>query len=243
MKITHFAVASFISNLFTFNVFGQNLPQLGLQLGFNAGTTKYTTEPNHYGTLTTGYQTGFAVGLISNLSLSGHWSLSPGLRYVHSGFKTDEVVPYTDPGSKSSTHFKSTFALNRIELPVDLLCFFDQSRKGLFLTAGASVGMLLGGKRTVDVTTNDGTSSVPFYSIKDDIKVAKIYPLGATAYYSQRWEAGIEAGFGYKYNSIAVQAFYRLGVANIATNSAVGFPSPSIYSRLAELQVSYLFNK
>ncbi len=242
MKISHSLAVTSICNLFIFSAYAQTGPQFGLQLGLNTGTVRYETELNHYGSLTTGHQTGIAAGLTSNFPLSDHWALSPGLRYLRTGFTTNEVVPSTDPGSQNFTQYKSTYALNRVELPLDVLYFFGQSQEGIFLTGGVSVGVLLGGKRTSDVSYTDG-SRTGGYSIKDDIKVAKEYPLGTTAYYLQRWDTGIKGGLGYKYHNIAVQAFYRFGLVDIAANSALNFPSPSIYSRLAELQVAYLFNK
>ncbi|QKG59253.1 PorT family protein (plasmid) [Hymenobacter sp. BRD128] len=242
MNILHSLSAASLCNLFTFSAYAQSGPQFGLQLGLNNGAVRYVTEANHYGSLSTGYQTGLAAGLTSNLPFGNHWSLSTGLRYLRTGFTTNEIVPSTDPGSHNSTQYKSAYALNRVELPVDVLYFFSQSQKGFFLTGGVSVGVLLSGKRTVDILDTDGVRTVE-YSVSDEIKVAKDYPLGTTAYYLQRWDAGIKGGLGYKYRSIAVQAFYRFGIADIAANSALNSPSPTINSRLTEIQVAYLFGK
>lgn len=243
MKFLHSLPTALICNLFFFGAHAQGHPQFGLQLGLNTGTVKYETELNHYGAFSTGYQTGVAAGLTSNLPISNHWSVAIGLRYLRTGFTAKDIVPSTDPKNTTSTEYQSSYTLNRVEIPLDILYFFNQNQKGLFLIGGVNVGVLLGGKRKVDIITNDGNKSNVYYAIEDDIMVAKTYPLGTTAYYLQRWDTGIKAGLGYKYKSIAAQAFYRFGVSNIATNSALGFPSPSIYSRLAEIQVAYFFNK
>lgn len=243
MHLLRHLIATAICSGVALNVAAQKGCQVGLQIGFNTGTIKYTPELTHDGTVNTGYQSGIAAGLTSSLPLGQHWSLAPGLRYLRTGFTINETVPTTNSGGQGYTAYHTTYALNRAELPVDLLYFFSPSRKGIFLVAGANVGALLGGKRTTDISYTDGVTTGG-YSVKDDIKVAETYPLGVTDYRLQRWDAGIKGGIGYKYCYISVQAFYRFGLVDIAAKSALSnFPSPSIYSRMAELQVSYLFNK
>jgi len=243
MQLLRHLIATAICGGVALSVAAQKSCQIGLQLGFNTGTVKYTPELTHDGTVNTGYQPGIAAGLTSSLPLGQHWSLAPSIRYLRTGFTISETVPTTNSGGQGYTAYQTTYALNRAELPVDILYFFNPSQKGIFLVAGASVGVLLGGKRTTDVSYTDGVSTGG-YSVKDDIKVAETYPLGVTNYYLQRWDAGIKGGLGYQYFHISVQAFYRFGLVDIASKSALSnFPSPSIYSRMAELQVSYLFNK
>jgi hypothetical protein len=71
--------------------------------------------------------------------------------------------------------------------------------------------------------------------------VGSAYPLGTSQYYMQRWDVGIQAGVGYQKDRTGIQASYRLGVLNTAANSALNLPSPTLHSRLVEVQVCYYF--
>jgi hypothetical protein len=216
---------------------------LGLSLSGNAAAVKYTPEPYHNGTFTAQYRLGVAAGLTSQWLVGQQVAIQPGLRYVRSGFATVETsASSTGNGNSASSHYENRYKLNRLEVPVNVLYFINQTTEGPYALVGASAGVLLGGKRSSEstFTTNGATTT---FTGSDDIVVGSTYPLGATQYYLRRWVVGVQAGIGYQQGRLGVQAAYRWGLLNTATASALNLPSPTSYSRLVEVQANYYILK
>lgn len=216
----------------------QSTFRFGPQVGANISSVSYQQEPNHNGTLVTGYRAGFSAGLVGLWSVTHQLSIQPGARFIRSSFSTSETAVSVTSTTISNNYYKNSYLLNKLEIPINLLYFINKTARSPYLLAGISTGILLGGSRSFDsrFVENGNTNT---YSGKDDILVGSTYSINTSNYYMRRWDLGVQAGLGYQFNCIAIQAAYRVGVVNTATKPALNLPSPTTYSRFAEIQASY----
>ncbi|MBT2559220.1 PorT family protein [Hymenobacter sp. ISL-91] len=217
---------------------GQTSSSVGPVIGFNASTAPY--EYDH--TFTTHYRTGGAIGALVNVQRQ-HLALQIAALYQQKGFRMD------DEHTSSSglyTRQKNDYRLNYLNLPVQVAYAFRPDGQGVQVFAGGYIGVLLRGKAELDAYYEDainGTSGARQGAIK--LKPGRANDSYSIHSYSQRIDAGLQAGAGYRYEQLLLQLSYSYGLRDIGARYekgvAAGFITPSYYNRVAQVSVAYLF--
>lgn len=197
---------------------------IGPHVGLNvAGTTNRSP-----GNTTIRYRTGFEAGLQSVVQFD-RWAVQPSLQFSQKGFNEHQgdglYSRYTD------------YRLNYLTLPVNIAYSLRSDGQGWQVVAGPYVAMLLGGsyQRTSEDRGPWGSTD---YS-EGDIKPGETYyvPALGTTYYPllcHRFDAGLQAGLGYRFGKLLAQAEFSFGLRDLAPQFA------STYNRAAQLSLSYL---
>ncbi|MFD2785297.1 porin family protein [Hymenobacter rubripertinctus] len=217
---------------------GQTNISAGPIVGFNASTAPY--EYDH--TFTTHYRTGGAIGVLVNAQRQ-HLALQVAALYQQKGFRIDDE--YTSPRSLY-TRQKNDYRLNYLNIPVQVAYAFRRDGQGFQVFAGGYVGLLLRGKAELDTYYEDamsGTSDARQGTTK--LKPGRATELYSIHSYSQRIDAGLQVGAGYRYEQLLLQLSYSYGLRNVGPRYeegiGVGFITPSYYNRVAQVSMAYLF--
>lgn len=162
----------------------------------------------------------------------------------------------------------STTRANYLEIPVNLV-YTTGGDHGFQVFAGPYVAFGMGGRAEVEnqgtsTSANGGSSSNinNYYSYGTTFVLYRdTYPGGPTtgagnttapapydansgAIVARRFDAGINAGIGYRFSALQVQLGYGLGLVNQQTGKAPSFGTdPTAYrQRVAQLTATYFFN-
>ncbi|RSK49830.1 porin family protein [Hymenobacter rigui] len=215
----------------------QTVISFGPRLGFNASTSHYSYDR----TFTTKYKPGGSVGVMAE-ARRGHLALQAAALYEQKGFRLDDEYK---SGSDYSRQ-KDTYRLNYLTLPVQVVYTQHEDGQGVQILAGSYVGMLLNGQLQYDDYYQNRVIGELAFRGESKIKPASTIDYPSQGAYSQRFDAGVQAGVGYRYNNLLVQAEYSLGLRDLRPryNDVNGnrFISPSYYNRVVQLSASYLFS-
>jgi hypothetical protein len=140
--------------------------------------------------------------------------------------------------------YDETVRLNYLTLPLNLAYTLGQAGQGLQVFAGPYLGLLVGGNYQQQV---HGSSYLggPARESENSGKVkAATVVSDANNRYSQRLDAGLQAGVGYRLKNLQLQVGYSLGLRNLAVpyqgyNGAL-YEAPANYNRAFQLSISYL---
>lgn len=221
LPITHFLTGTFL--LITSASQAQTAFSIGPLMGLAVSGTNESSNPN----ITITYRTGFEVG-VQGLVQVGHVALQPSLRFSQKGLH----YHYGSGLSSSDTDYR----LNYLILPLNVAYSLHADGQGLQVFAGPYVGLLLGGNYQ---TTSSDRSGGGSYSFEGDVKPGKAYlipPVGTT-YYPQlchRFDLGLQAGLGYRFGKLLVQAGFSYGLRDLAPQLG------TFHNRTAQASLSYL---
>ena len=161
-----------------------------------------------------------------------HWSLQPGVRFSQQGaFLHQELYP---GGAAEERDYR----FNYLSVPLTLAYAIRSDGQGLQVFAGPYVSMLVGGSYRY---------RFPYTLVAGDVSgQVRAGGLNATdAYYhTQRVDAGLQAGVGYRFRHLLAQASGSLGLRNLAATTfdpAGNLPGSPYYSRSLRLSIAYLF--
>ncbi|NVO86253.1 outer membrane beta-barrel protein [Hymenobacter terrestris] len=217
---------------------GQTSISAGPVIGFNTSTAPYKYDH----TFTTHYRTGGAIGALANIQRQ-HLALQVVALYQQKGFRIDDA--YTSPNSLY-TRQKNDYRLNYLNVPVQVAYAFRPDGQGLQVFAGGYAGLLLGGKAELDTYYEDamsGASGVRQGTMK--LEPGRAPDPSSIHSYSQRIDAGLQAGAGYRCEQLLLQLSYSYGLRDAGPRYEEGigdgFITPSYYNRVAQVSVAYLF--
>jgi hypothetical protein len=225
--MTRFSTAFFLGGLFLLTASvaqAQMAFHIGPQIGLNvAGITNTSPTDN---TIT--YRRGVEAGVQSELQF-GHLAVQPSLRFSQKGLHYHKGI---DLGSN-----EADYRINYLTLPVNLAYCLRADGQGLQIFAGPYVGLLLGGSyQSVYRSSSGGT-----YSYEGNIKAGEYYSIPAPGTTTvdrifPRFDAGLQAGLGYRFGKVLAQADFAFGLTDLAPtfNSA--------HHRTAQFSLSYLFS-
>jgi len=193
-------------------------------------------------TIQNGYRVGFAAGAQGVLGWR-HWQLQPALLYARHGFhlagtqantiSTDGVTP---------APYEVDVRLNYLALPVNLAYAQRADGQGWQVFAGPYLSALVGGRfrfwqpstaLVVDIAGPVKGGPTPAGSGYDAVQ------------YSQRVDAGGQAGLGYRRRHLLLQATYSVGLRNLTSEGSshrIGF-GPDYKNRVFQLSLAYLFTR
>ncbi|WP_460585115.1 porin family protein [Hymenobacter arcticus] len=204
---------------------------VGPHAGLNVSTVHYTDRP----TTTTTYRPGFEAGLTGSLGF-GHLALEPTLAYAQKGYHAQDEF---NTGSTLIANYDD-FRLNYLTLPVNLVYRQQADGQGFQLFAGPYVGALLGGHFYESSRANGNLLAEVSGQITAE-KSSSTTPSRP----QHRWDAGLQAGIGYRYKEVVFQAGYSLGLRNVQAESGFGpiaFDYTPYYNRAFQASLSYLFS-
>ena len=207
---------------------------VGPRLGLNASTARFTY-------IETSAHVGFEAGLTGTLQM-GHFAVQPSLLFSQKGYQArGGLVSFDTPVT-----YKETVRLNYLTLPLNLAYTLGKAGQGLQVFAGPYLGLLVGGNYQRQVHS-DGYLGGSAY---DSEYSGKVKPGDVFSYtdnrYSQRLDAGLQAGLGYRWQGWQVQAGYSLGLRNLASSfqsyDGTRYREAANYNRAFQVSLSYLMS-
>lgn len=204
-------------------------PLASLNVAGVSNTATSSTGSNASTTIT--YRPGFEAGLQSVLQF-GHLAVQPSLRFsqkgLHQHYGYDLYTSYTD------------YRLNYLTLPLNIAYSLRADGQGFQVFAGPYAGLLLGGN--YQLTTSDRGPFGGTDSSAGHIKPGEFDPYAAlysnntsNDRYCHRFDAGLQAGLGYRYGKLLAQADFAFGLKDL------NLLSSSAHNRTAQVSLAYLF--
>ncbi|MGI4823589.1 MAG: porin family protein [Janthinobacterium lividum] len=220
--------------------------RIGPQVGYTLSSASFSVAdyPDYF-TPTGSYRSGFAAGLVAQLGLTDHLRLQPALLYARKA-----------PGVTISSYYQPnnyyyfdeyTFQFNYLTLPVNLLYSQRANGQGGQVFLGPYLGWLLGGTYTHGARAGYGSAITGGVTYSGNVAAGDTYATGArdSNYYSRRLDAGLQAGIGYGFAALQLQATFSLGLRNIGAAYAPTvnntYEAPVIRNRSFQLSAAYLF--
>lgn len=211
--------------------------QVSVSLGPVVGETLMKQRFSNGGTAD--YRFGLLAGAQAYLSW-GRWALQPALLFAQKGFNYSTEVDYrVANGQMGRATIWSKQRLNYLTLPVNFVFAPSGTATGPQFLAGPYVSMLLGG--TIE---QGGLPEQP--SSSTSIRIAnEIAPQEGPA--ARRFEAGLQAGVGFRYEGLVLQATYSLGLRNtrayyILNPGGTTISNDNAYNQGFQVSAGYLFN-
>jgi hypothetical protein len=239
------------------STYGQLRLEAGPHLGLDAGMAAYsnispTSNSSSGETVASKYALGGEIGGTANLSWR-HWAVQASALYARRGFHLDEE--YRGPAGMGDSYnrIQHRNRLDYLTLPVSLAYTQRADGQGLQVFAGGYVGRLLGGRYTYDdVLEGDmgngpqraefhGSSPVEPLETYEDGKGVRV----GRPMYLRPWDAGVQAGVGYRHQRLLLQLGYRRGLRDLGPSFPTIAPNftmtgPSYKLRGVQLSASYL---
>ncbi|MBO2007625.1 porin family protein [Hymenobacter negativus] len=206
---------------------------IGPRLGLNVSTYHFS-ESNSAFRLK--YRAGFEAGVMSSVGF-GHWALQPALLYSQKGFMESVSVDIRNSNNIpiSSGEFQYSNRLHYLTLPVNVAYTQHADGQGFQVFAGPYLGLLLGGRYESTIVGTSATDS------------GKITPVANDApdfgNFARRFDVGLQAGVGYRYQALLLQLNYSMGLRDIAARFDFyggPFGNRAYYNRAFQASLSYL---
>jgi hypothetical protein len=203
---------------------------IGPQVGTNFANCRSAGASN------SGYRFGWVAGAQGRLSWR-HFALASAVLFAQQGNTSSQAIDYQDPVTGLPDQhgtYTTQLRLNYLTLPLHVTFAPAASAHGPQVFAGPYLSVLLGGTYSQAGPTQ-AAQSVP-------VLVASA-PTQYTGYYAQRYDAGVQAGVGYRFEHLVLQAAYSLGLRDVRLGYAFAvsaFNAPPEYNRAFQASVSYL---
>jgi hypothetical protein len=230
MKTTTLLLAG--SLLLTATAHAQATFSFGPRVGLSLATA-------HFPDKSSSPHAGLEAGLTGSLQL-GHFAVQPSVLFSQKGYHSHGNLISID----SPVTYEETVRLNYLTLPLNLAYTLGKAGQGLQVFAGPYVGLLVGGNYTQQVHQAGylgGPAHDGEYSGK--VKAASVFSHTDNRY-SQRVDAGLQAGVGYRLKGWQVQAGYSLGLRNLASSfqsyDGALYREAANYNRVFQVSLSYL---
>lgn len=184
------------------------------------------------------------VGVTLDLNFGGKFSFQPSLLYSQKGFKTEESGTESFGGNTITYSGSTTARINYLELPLNFV-FTTGGTQGFQVFAGPYLALGVGGKAEYQFSVKDSQGLLnSSESGSSPVKFANQEPSnsnGNTSYVRQ-FDAGLNAGMGYRQGPIQVQLAYGLGLGNLVPlNSDGSDTGEKAQNRVLQLSANYFF--
>ncbi|MGI4873866.1 MAG: porin family protein [Janthinobacterium lividum] len=184
--------------------------------------------------------TGYRFGLVAGAQASLSWkkfALQPALLFEQKGGLTsEESTSYPaiySPGQLGL--FPTQYRLNYLTLPLNVAFTPAGPGTGPQFFAGPYLGVLLGGEGSYSLR-NEADKTAPIY-------VAAYEDPAKEGHAVRRFDAGVQAGVGYRCKRLLLRAEYSLSLVNQAPYYGDSpLTPPNVYNREFQTSVSYLFD-
>ena len=230
----------------------------GPRLGLNVSTISESGTPSGFNQQTKSI-VGLQVGGTLNVGISENFSFQPSLLYTQKGAEfTGSDTDDTNRPYVTSFTATATPKLNYLELPLNFVYTLG-GQEGFQLFAGPYVAVGVGGSGSfkVDIKSDDpdviafgavgsypGTLKVEFADQQNDNSNNNGNNPGAltATVTARRFDAGLNAGIGYRVGPFQAQLGYGLGLVNFVPKDSDGNDTGSkSYHRSFQLSANYFF--
>ena len=235
----------------------QSAIQFGPRLGVNLSTVSNSGTPTGYNENTKSI-VGLQVGGTLSVGISPNFSFQPSLLFTQKGAEfTGSDTDRSNAPYVTSFTATATPKLNYLELPLNFV-YTPKGVEGFQLFAGPYVAAGVGGNGSfkVDIKSDDpsvqafgatgsfpGTLKVEFADKQSDNanNNNNTGTLNATATV-RRFDAGLNAGVGYRVGPFQAQLGYGLGLVNFVPKDTDGNDTGSkSYHRVVQLSANYFW--
>jgi len=232
MKHTYFLLIG--SLLLAGTAHAQATFSIGPRVGGNLSSAHFSTkgQTSYVSSAYTNRQ-GFEAGLTSTVQL-GHLAVQPSLLFSQKGYRGSGYSLSFDMLSS----YEQDVRLNYLTLPLNLAFTLGHDGQGLQILAGPYASLLVGGNYAQQVSGfEETTGKIKAASIVSDPRFNKQY--------AQRFDAGLQAGVGYRLKALQLQATYSLGLRNVAVpyrgyDGKLYYYTQDYYNRAFQVSLSYL---
>jgi hypothetical protein len=206
----------------------------GPQVGLTLASTHFTDA-----FYSTSYRSGIEAGIQATIGYK-HLALQPAVLFSQQGYhQHSEPVGGIGGLSDDETH-----RLNYLCLPLSFAYTQRANGQGAQVFAGPYLSLLLGGHYDTQTTYANGIFTHEGQVVAGNTQPDK-YPFSPgydTDFYARRFDAGVQAGLGYRHGGLLVQAQYSFGLRNqSAYVEAIAATRPAHYNRTCQLSLAYLF--
>ena len=240
MRTLPFLLLVGLGLLSTARAHAQTSFSIGPRVGLNVSTYHFPEKPV-VGTI--GYRSGVEAGVAATLG-RGHFALQAAALYSQKGFTQQYTVDYRTGNNNSVGTVDGEYnnRLHYLTIPLSLAYTQGSDGQGVQVFAGPYLGVLLSGRYENSENPRGGGAPQTYEG--------SITPTSSTASdfaaYAQRFDAGLQAGLGYRYRALLLQLTYSVGLRSLtASYSYNGVPvtNPSSYNRAFQGSLTYLFGK
>lgn len=216
---------------------------IGPRVGLNVATAKYADNDTGYPTyFSTATVPRLEAGLQANISRQ-HVALQASLLYSQKGFELNGGYERLYKDQTDFAIFHETYSLNYLTMPISFAYTQKSNGQGFQGFAGGYASILLGGRVKYDNVQGIVGISRNVYQFESSIRAGRYNKYKDDYYYSQRYDAGLQTGIGYRYGHALMQVSYSVGLANLGARFIVNDISlrrPSYYSRTLQTSLIYL---
>lgn len=210
---------------------------IGPRMGLNLSSEYVARQAN-----SPGYRAGVEAGILAIVEHE-HWVFQPALLYSQMGQAIrNGSVDFRTGMNMPNGHFDYFYLtrLHYLSLPLNVAYAWQASGQGFQLFGGPYAALLLGGHYE-----EYSGSNVFLYQSGAITVVAANAPENRTARdYIRRFDAGLQAGVGYRYKALLLQASFRQGLRNTAPNtyshSQLIDQGDETYNQAFQLSLAYL---
>lgn len=225
----------------------QSTVSFGPRLGLNLSTVQVEGEDMlEDPTADRHYRLGAQVGLAADIRF-GHFAVQPALLYSQRGFDIKESLSEKDRFTTATYTYdaKGKFKFDYLEFPIQAVYSQREDGTGFQLMAGPYVGLGVGGKLSITMTTK---TTAPGYEETDTESASTGITFDGDDeandddLHLQRLDFGLNAGLGYQVGPVLVQAGYSLGLTNLIPPSDDSNNNSSLKNRAFQFSLTYLFS-
>jgi len=220
---------------------GRDLPTLA-RTSFHVGPSVGLNGANVRGVETGGprattieARAGFEAGVAGHWARGGHWALQAAARYTRLGYTQRDQVLVANGGPRVAARMDYRF--NYLTVPVSVAYTQFANGQGAQAYAGLYAAQFLAGRFEID-------DLAPGYPrVRGPVQAAAARPLFGQGNYVRPWDAGLQAGLGYRYGPVLLQAEYAHGLRTLAPaviqSRGSNFTRTPYYNRAVRLSLTY----
>ncbi|GAB3656521.1 hypothetical protein GCM10027594_29040 [Hymenobacter agri] len=220
----------------------QSTVSIGPRLGVNMATV--ATSGDDANSTKPDYTFTPQVGVSFDMQFGSRFAFQPSLLFSQKGFKTEESGTESFNGITVTYTGNSVAHINYLELPLNFV-FTTGGTEGFQVFAGPYLALGVGGKATYSYTVKDNQG---MFNMSDSgsypVKFANQEPSNSNgnSFYVRQFDAGLNAGMGYRKGPVQVQLGYGLGLANLVPLNSNGSDSGNTArNRVLQLSANYFF--
>jgi hypothetical protein len=230
----------FVFGLLIQHVCAQTHLSIGPTIGVNIASADYRDANSIY-EYDNSYVSRFEAGIIASIR-HHHFTLQPALLYSQKGFVLNgNYRSVSSTGQVGVGSVFNVYSLNYLTLPVNLVYAQKANGQGFQLFGGGYVGRLLGGRVLYDNYQGVEGGNRNHFEGEVPVRAGNEFQNDG-AYYSQRYDAGLQAGIGFMYAGLQVQVAYSLGLRSLQAHQPlyIRAEEPNYYNKTVHASIAYL---
>lgn len=230
---------------------------IGPRLGGNLATGTFSTvDQSALAGIDYSYSRGSLLGVQVGVAASigsGHWALQPALVFTQKGLRQKVTANYSFGTLSAQQNDQIDCRVHYLELPINVVYSLGQDGSGFQLFAGTYVAVGVGGQAnySLALTTNDPNYPGDSYNESQQFSFGNTFvepdpnstsPVSGDAR-ARRFDAGINAGVGYRRGPVQVQLGYGVGLLNVQPDYPASYQTSNNkgYLRTLQLTATYYF--